>query len=80
MTEPGAAASRSAPDCSSSSEGQTHHAAGPTDGGFLVSALWDTKEHADAFGAHIGSVMPIEGGFQGAPEERTATVVNEQAA
>lgn len=46
----------------------------------LVSALWDTKEHSDAFGAHIGSVMPIEGGFQGAPEERTATVVNEQAA
>lgn len=43
----------------------------------LVSALWDTKEHSDA---HIGSVMPIEGGFQGAPEERTATVVNEQAA
>ena len=61
-------------------EGQTHHAAGPTDGGFLISALWDTKEHSDAFGAHIGSVMPIEGGFQGAPEERTAAVVNEQAA
>lgn len=61
-------------------EGQTHHAAGPTEGGFLISALWDTKEHADAFGARIGALMPIEGGFQGPPEERTAAVVNEASA
>lgn len=61
-------------------EGQTHHAAGPTDGGFLVSALWDSQEHAEAFGARIGALMPIAGGFEGRPEERTAPVANEQAA
>jgi hypothetical protein len=61
-------------------EGQTHHVAGPTEGGFLISALWDSKEHADAFDARIGALMPIEGGFAGHPEARTASVVSEQGA
>lgn len=56
-------------------EGQVHHIAGPTDGGFLISALWDTPEHAEAFGAHIQSVMPIAGGFAGPPEARVAPAV-----
>lgn len=62
-------------------EGQTFHAAGPTEGGFLISAVWDTKEHSDRF---IGEVlipsMPVEGGFAGSPEERVAEVVNLETA
>ena len=57
--------------------GQTHHIAGPTDGGFLVVAVWDSKASADGFitGTLIPA-MPIEGGFSGRPDERTAEVVN----
>ena len=62
-------------------EGQTFHAAGPTEGGFLIAAVWDTKEHSDRF---VGEVlipsMPVEGGFAGAPEERVAEVVNLETA
>ena len=32
-------------------DGQTHHAAGPTEGGFLIVALWESKGHADRFWA-----------------------------
>jgi len=57
--------------------GQTHHIAGPTDGGFLVVALWDSKASSDAFMADtLMPAMPIEGGFTGRPEERTAEVSN----
>ena len=28
-------------------KGQTHHVAGPTDGGYLITAVWDSKESAD---------------------------------
>jgi hypothetical protein len=27
--------------------GQVYHAAGPTEGGFLIAAVWDSKESAD---------------------------------
>lgn len=57
--------------------GQTHHVAGPTDGGFLVVALWDSKASSDAFMTNtLMPAMPIEGGFSGRPEERTAEVVS----
>jgi len=57
--------------------GQTHHVAGPTDGGFLVTAVWDSKESADAFvSGTLIPAMPVEGGLVGPPEERTAEVVN----
>lgn len=57
--------------------GQTHHVAGPTDGGFLVSVVWDSKESADAFVSDtLMAAMPIEGGLVGPPQERTADVVN----
>ena len=29
-------------------EGQTFHAAGPTEGGFLIAAVWESKEQATA--------------------------------
>ena len=62
-------------------EGQIYHAAGPTDGGFLVTAVWDTKEHNDRFvSGTLMPAMPVEGGFAGAPQERGAGVVNLQTA
>ncbi len=61
--------------------GQTVHAAGPTEGGFLIAAIWDSKEIADRFVSDtLMAAMPIEGGFQGRPEERTADVVNLETA
>lgn len=58
-------------------DGQTFHAAGPTDGGFLITAVWNSKAEADAFmSGTLMAAMPIEGGFSGAPEERAAEVAN----
>lgn len=59
-------------------EGQTYHAAGPTEGGWLVVAVWDSKESCDRFieeklAPNLGKV---EGAFTGPPVERTAEVVN----
>jgi hypothetical protein len=57
--------------------GQTYHAAGPTEGGYLIAAVWDSKESADRF-LHdvLLPSMPISGGLEGPPEERTAEVSN----
>jgi selenophosphate synthase len=58
-------------------EGQTYHAAGPTDGGFLIAAVWDSKEHAERFVQEkLIASMPIEGGFEGQPDERAAEITN----
>ncbi len=61
--------------------GQTYHAAGPTEGGFLIVAVWDSKDESDSFvhGTLIPS-LPIEGGFEGGPQERSAEIANEQTA
>lgn len=57
--------------------GQTHHVAGPTEGGFLIVAVWDSKDSADRFmSGTLMPAMPVAGGFTGAPEARTADVVN----
>jgi hypothetical protein len=62
-------------------EGQVHHVAGPTEGGFLIVALWNSKESCDRFVRDtLMAALPVEGGFQGRPEERTAEVVALQAA
>ena len=56
--------------------GQTDHFAGPTDGGFLVSVVWDSKASADAFvSGTLIPAMPVQGGLVGPPEERTAEIV-----
>ena len=58
-------------------DGQIHHVAGPTEGGFLIAAVWDSKESSDRFVSDtLMASMPVEGGFQGQPEERTAEVSN----
>ncbi len=60
-------------------EGQLYHAAGPTDGGVLIAAVWDSKESADRFMSEtLLPAMPVEGGFAGQPEERVAEVMNLQ--
>ena len=58
-------------------DGQTYHAAGPTEGGILIAAVWDSKEHYDSF-LHdkLMASMPIAGGFEGQPQERSAEIVN----
>ena len=62
-------------------KGQVYHAAGPTDGGFLIVAVWDAKESADRFVKEtLMASMPVAGGFEGRPEERVAEVVNLQTA
>src|SRR4051794_15041989 len=60
-------------------DGQTYHAAGPTEGGYLIAAVWDSKQSADRF-VHdvLLASQPVEGGFEGAPEERVAEVGNLQ--
>lgn len=61
--------------------GQLSHAAGPTDGGFLISVLWDSKASADRFMSEtLIPAMPVDGGFSGQPEERVAEVANLQTA
>jgi hypothetical protein len=62
-------------------EGQRYHAAGPTEGGLLIAAVWDTKEHADRFVSEtLMAKMPIEGGLVGPPQERSAEIVNLETA
>src|SRR3954454_2079002 len=54
-------------------DGQVYHAAGPTEGGILVAAVWDSKESSDRFVSDVLlPSMPVEGGFSGQPEERVA--------
>jgi len=58
-------------------KGQTYHAAGNTEGGVLVVAVWDSKESCDQFVANV--LMPNvdkPGGLEGKPEERAAASFN----
>jgi len=58
-------------------DGQTAHVAGPTDGGYLISVVWDSKEHSERFmNGTLLPALPVDGGFAGAPEERVAEVAH----
>ena len=62
-------------------QGQIYHAAGPTEGGILIAAVWDSKESADRFMNEVlMPSLPVEGGFSGEPEERLAEVTNLETA
>ena len=62
-------------------DGQVYHAAGPTEGGILIAAVWDSKDSSDRFVREVLlPSMPVEGGFSGQPEERVADVMNLQTA
>lgn len=57
--------------------GQIYHAAGSTEGGFLIAAVWDSKESSDRFVRDtLLPSMPVEGGFEGQPDERAAEISN----
>lgn len=64
-------------------EGQVFHAAGPSDGGWTIVAIHDSKESWEKFRDEI--LMPrmsqgIEGGFTVAPQEATFEVANQATA
>ena len=60
-------------------DGQVYHAAGETEGGYLIAAVWDSKESADRFVSDVLlASLPVEGGFEGQPVERSAEVANLQ--
>jgi hypothetical protein len=62
-------------------EGQRSHTSGPTEGGYLISVVWDSKEHSETF-MHdtLLPALPVDGGFAGAPEERAAQVTHDLSA
>jgi hypothetical protein len=58
--------------------GQTYHAAGPTQGGWLIAAVWDSRESFDRFtnDTLVPVLQSTEGGFAGPPQERVAEIAN----
>ena len=56
--------------------GQIYHAAGPTDGGWLVVAVWVSKDSCEEFisGTLVPTLPTIGGGLVGPPQERNAEV------
>ena len=58
--------------------GQLYHAAGPTEGGWLVVAVWDSKESMDTFASKtlLPALQSTAGGLAGPPQERAAEVAN----
>ena len=63
-------------------DGQIFHAAGPSDGGWTIVAIHESKESWERF--RDGILMPkmqagIEGGFPTPPEESAFEVYNQQS-
>ena len=62
-------------------EGQRSHTSGPTEAGYLISVVWDSKEQSEAFmQSTLLPALPVDGGFAGPPEERVAQVAHDDAA
>jgi len=62
-------------------EGQIFHVAGPSDGGWVIVAIHESKESWENF--RDNTLMPrlqagVDGGFQGPPQETTFEVSNQQ--
>lgn len=58
-------------------QGQLYHAARLADGGILIAAVWESKDHFDRFlRGRVMPSMPIDGGLTGQPEQRTAETAN----
>ena len=58
-------------------EGQIYHVAGQTDDGILITAVWESREQNDRFLRDVlMASLPIEGGVEGQPQERTAEVIS----
>ncbi len=52
--------------------GQKCHFSGPTEGGWLVVAVWDSKESYDHFMSQtlMPTLSQVSGGFTGIPQRR----------
>jgi hypothetical protein len=49
------------------------HAGGPTEGGILIAAVYESKDACDRFvGQTLMPLLPIAGGLVGPPQERAA--------
>ena len=60
--------------------GQRSHTSRPTEGGYLISVVWDSKEQSEAFMQNtLLPALPVDGGFAGGPEERAAQVAHHEA-
>jgi hypothetical protein len=59
-------------------KGQQYHAAGPTEGGYLIAAVWDSKADFDRFVEKtlLPALPSISGGLAGPPEQRTCEIAN----
>jgi heme-degrading monooxygenase HmoA len=63
-------------------DGQVFHAAGPSDDGWVVVAVHESRESWEDF--RDGTLMPrlqagVEGGFEGPPQETAFEVSNQQS-
>ena len=58
--------------------GQTYHAAGPSDGGWLIVAIWDNRASFDTFVSEtlMPALQSTEGGFANPPQQHVAEVAN----
>ena len=58
--------------------GQKFHFSGPTEGGWLVVAVWDSKESDDHLMSEtlMPALSPVSGGFTGTPQRRDVEDVN----
>ena len=64
-------------------EGQTFHAAGPSEGGWTIVAVHESQESWEKF--RDGTLVPkmmagIDGGFAAPPEETGFPIVNQETA
>jgi hypothetical protein len=62
--------------------GQTYHAAGPTDDGIVIVALWDSESSWVKFrdGTLLPGLASVENGLAGPPEKTTFELHNVQSA
>ena len=70
------------PDRKKLPEGQIYHAAGPSDGGWTIIAIHDSKKGWESFRDEI--LVPrlqkgVEGGFKSVPQEQAFEVHNLQS-
>lgn len=57
--------------------GQTYHAAGPAEGGYLIVSVWESKEAEERFVQQVLlPAQPIAGGFPHPVVSQQAPIVN----
>ena len=58
--------------------GQSYHVAGPTEGGWLIAAVWDSEQSFEKFVSEtlMPALQNTTGGFAGPPQQRSAEVTN----